>query len=385
MCQYIVNSAVTLQVNRFVTESCCDKLRVQGTYYSGSNYGGLQGLQLNPGEVMRWQTDHSVIYRGFEICGNAALPPHPTGIPGAYTVSSGPCHTNSDGSCFYTPNYPSHYGNNQDCNIQVNLPTGLDVVAFDTESGYDRLTLHGTIYQGNGAGLQGVTMAAGETMQFHTDGSVLRSGFAICSGTLSTNSPTTVAPTTSPTTSSPTTATPTVSPSSAAPSVSPTKNPTSAPTESPTAHPTSQAPSESPTESPTLAPSAAPSAAPTLPLVKMVLNGTFEGLAVNFGKLADNFPLPTTIGESSPISTDASGTTEEEEALEDADFVVEPEAEASSVGPLPSFFLVACVAGVAMMAFVTFKKARRSPGGGGEERTRLVSGPATEGFTYSQA
>jgi hypothetical protein len=274
MCQYIVNSAVTLQVNRFVTESCCDKLRVQGTYYSGSNYGGLQGLQLNPGEVMRWQTDHSVIYRGFEICGNAALPPHPTGIPGAYTVSSGPCHTNSDGSCFYTPNYPSHYGNNQDCNIQVNLPTGLDVVAFDTESGYDRLTLHGTIYQGNGAGLQGVTMAAGETMQFHTDGSVLRSGFAICSGTLSTNSPTTVAPTTSPTTSSPTTATPTVSPSSAAPSVSPTKNPTSAPTESPTAHPTSQAPSESPTESPTLAPSAAPSAAPTLPLVKMVLNGT---------------------------------------------------------------------------------------------------------------
>ena len=102
--------------------------------------------------------------------------------------------------------------------------------------------------------------------------------------------------------------------------------------------------------------------------------------------MADNFPLPTTIGESSPISTDASGTTEEEEALEDADFVVEPEAEASSVGPLPSFFLVACVAGVAMMAFVTFKKARRSsPGGGGEERTRLVSGPATEGFTYSQA
>ena len=233
-------AAISLTMNYFQTESCCDKLQVQGSYYSGSNPGGLDGRRMNSGEVMYWMTDGSVTTRGWQICANAVVPPHPTGIPGAYSINSGPCHINSDGSCFYSPNYPSGYGNSQDCNIRVNLPTGLDVVAFNSENGYDKLTVHGAYYQNTGAGLQGIAMQPGETMQWHTDGSVTRTGFAICSGILSTNSPTTVSPTVSPTTYSPTVSPTTVSPTTVSPTTSPT-------TVSPTTSPTTVSPTVSPT------------------------------------------------------------------------------------------------------------------------------------------
>jgi hypothetical protein len=96
-------------------------------------------------------------------------------------VTSGACTVASDATCFHSPNYPSNYGNNQQCTITVtaHAQVTLSVTAFTTESGYDFLTVNGVRYDGT-SGPEGVQVAAGSTIFFTTDYSVVRSGFEIC-------------------------------------------------------------------------------------------------------------------------------------------------------------------------------------------------------------
>ena len=201
-CTIRANYAIDLTVTYWSTEPCCDKLQIGSTYYSGGSTPA--GVTMNAGSVMYWRTDHSVVYRGWIICAQSRLPPHPTGISNAFSVSSGSCHTNSDRSCFYSPSYPNNYGNSQTCSITVSQNTELDPQAFNTESGYDWLTVNGARYMGTNAPT-GVYVSAGSTISWRTDGSVTRTGFAICSGIPATPSPTTASPTPSPTTVAPTT------------------------------------------------------------------------------------------------------------------------------------------------------------------------------------
>ena len=60
-------------------------------------------------------------------------------------VLSGPCEY--FGQCVRSKNYPDPYGNNEECRIQpVNKP--LRVEFFDTEAGFDSLTINGVEYSG---------------------------------------------------------------------------------------------------------------------------------------------------------------------------------------------------------------------------------------------
>jgi len=57
-------------------------------------------------------------------------------------VQSGPC--TQDGPCISSPNFPSHYSDDQSCVISVPVGMGpIYVKAFDTESDYDVLTVNG--------------------------------------------------------------------------------------------------------------------------------------------------------------------------------------------------------------------------------------------------
>jgi hypothetical protein len=59
-----------LQVSTFNTESCCDRITVGGTSYSGSS--GPSGVSMSAGQTMSWYTDGSVTSSGFTICGTSA-------------------------------------------------------------------------------------------------------------------------------------------------------------------------------------------------------------------------------------------------------------------------------------------------------------------------
>ena len=74
-----------------------------------------------------------------------------------WSVTSGPCSVDSE-MCAHSPNYPSNYGNSQSCTLVVNAEhaSPLNVMAFNTETDFDFLTVNGVDYSG-GFGPNGVT------------------------------------------------------------------------------------------------------------------------------------------------------------------------------------------------------------------------------------
>merc|ERR1719251_826328 len=78
--------------------------------------------------------------------GGGPPPPTPAPPPGTWVVSGSGCDV--VGSCISSKNYPSNYGNNQECTISLygNIPVTME--AFNTESRYDFLTVGGSSYSG---------------------------------------------------------------------------------------------------------------------------------------------------------------------------------------------------------------------------------------------
>jgi hypothetical protein len=105
-------------------------------------------------------------------------PPPPSPPAPAFAVSSGPCTVQNNGQCV---GRPSGYGQNERCTITVLAPVTLgSCPVFDTESGYDRVTIDGTDYDGTHCP-QGVSVASGSSIIWDSDGSVVGSGWEICS------------------------------------------------------------------------------------------------------------------------------------------------------------------------------------------------------------
>ena len=92
------------------------------------------------------------------------------------TVGSG-CTTS--GPCFQSLNYPNDYGSSQSCTIKVQNAGVLSSVGFNTESGYDKLTIGGTVYQGT-SGPSNVAVSVNTAITWSSDGSTQSSGFIVC-------------------------------------------------------------------------------------------------------------------------------------------------------------------------------------------------------------
>jgi hypothetical protein len=72
-----------------------------------------------------------------------------------------------------------NYGNNERCTFTTSSAGTLNVVSFNTESGYDELTVGGTQYDGT-TGPQGVVVSAAAQITWSSDESETRAGFEIC-------------------------------------------------------------------------------------------------------------------------------------------------------------------------------------------------------------
>jgi len=138
----------------------------------------------------------------------------------------------------------------------------IQVVSFETEAKYDKLTVNGQAYSGNKGP---VDIVASGTITWTADYSVNKFGWKICPW--ATPAPPAPPPNTEAPTELPTdapTAAPTLTPT-AMPTPMPTPVPTSMPTAVPTLTPTG-VPTPMPTEAPTTAmPTAAPTGSPTEP------------------------------------------------------------------------------------------------------------------------
>merc|ERR1740130_845238 len=100
-----------------------------------------------------------------------------------FSVSSGSCTLSGD--CIRTPNYPSDYPANGNCDFTTLAAGTVSTTAFNTESNYDKLIIGQTYYSGT-TGPSGVSVTSGEQMTWDTDYSGHRSGWELC---LTTSTP----------------------------------------------------------------------------------------------------------------------------------------------------------------------------------------------------
>lgn len=105
--------------------------------------------------------------------------PAPTPAPGTWTVRGNGCQM--DGACIQSNNYPSNYGNNEACIVELGgIPLAVDG-DFATERSYDELIVGGVTYSGeppsNLASLNGVYTGQ---LTWNSDYSVTKSGWRIC-------------------------------------------------------------------------------------------------------------------------------------------------------------------------------------------------------------
>jgi len=104
-------------------------------------------------------------------------PPAPTPAPppGSWELSGSGCEM--DGNCIQSLNHPSNYGNSEQCTISLAGEVALTVDAFNTESGYDFLTVGGTAHAGT-AGPSAGTYSG--VITWASDSSVVSTGWKLC-------------------------------------------------------------------------------------------------------------------------------------------------------------------------------------------------------------
>jgi len=105
--------------------------------------------------------------------------PAPTPAPPAnsWEVTGGGC--TEAGNCIASLNHPGNYGNREACSIRA-YKVDITVNAFNTEEGYDVLTMGGRDYSGSGSYSKPPNGMFTGTIDWSSDGSVVKSGWELC-------------------------------------------------------------------------------------------------------------------------------------------------------------------------------------------------------------
>merc|ERR1719323_1863693 len=101
--------------------------------------------------------------------------PTPAPAPGSWVIDGSGCEMS--GNCIQSNNHPSNYGNGEQCTIQLYGSIPITVEAFNTESGYDMLTVAGTRYSGTSGPSSGSYTGV---ISWSSDYSVTKSGWKLC-------------------------------------------------------------------------------------------------------------------------------------------------------------------------------------------------------------
>ena len=113
--------------------------------------------------------------RGGDGADEAHLRRRATHTP-APTVSSFPADLRPD----LHPDSAYGYRNNEWCSVTSDRPVVLETIHFDTESCCDKVTIGDRQYSGHSCP-EGAVIEEGSSISWHSDGSVTRQGWEICS------------------------------------------------------------------------------------------------------------------------------------------------------------------------------------------------------------
>jgi len=174
-CEITLYGEVSIVVGAFNTEEGYDILTMGDTRYSG-NRGPPSGVYTG---VITWKSDDSLVTSGWQLCKGVVPTPQPTPVPppGNWFVSGTGCVEEQDGRCVQSLNHPSNYSNDDFCEIKLYGDVPISVESFNTEQGYDYLTIGETRYSGTRAPPSGVYNGV---ITWSTDQSVSTSGWQLC-------------------------------------------------------------------------------------------------------------------------------------------------------------------------------------------------------------
>jgi len=103
------------------------------------------------------------------------LAPTPAPPPGSWQITGRGCEV--DGLCITSKNYPSSYGNREQCTVELSGSVSLRTAAFSTEARYDILTVGGVAYSGTSGPPSG---SYSGTISWASDLSVTGRGWRLC-------------------------------------------------------------------------------------------------------------------------------------------------------------------------------------------------------------
>lgn len=106
-----------------------------------------------------------------ELWGNTINQVQPLAVASGQCVLSQPCVT--------SPNYPSNYGNAEDCEIRVLVQGFLTARSFETEKGDDAITVNARNYSGR-LGPSSLWVDAGQVVSWRSDSVITYSGWNLC-------------------------------------------------------------------------------------------------------------------------------------------------------------------------------------------------------------
>jgi hypothetical protein len=102
--------------------------------------------------------------------------------PSGHFTTTGECYLSDSDRCVHSYQHMGggNYGNGDSCTITVHGGGTLhDTGSFSTESCCDYVRFGGNTYSGS-SGPPDTTVNDGDQIEFHTDGSVTRTGFEFC-------------------------------------------------------------------------------------------------------------------------------------------------------------------------------------------------------------
>jgi len=172
-CQVNLVGTIDITKSTFNIEPRYDTLTLNGKPYSGT--GPLPANEAMEG-TSAWASDVSTTRAGWKICTSTGPAPPAPPAPTANTVVSGTCTIDADG-CALSPNFPQNYGDSEACVLALRGYIKQQGSSFNTESGYDFLTIGGVKYSGTPA--LPTTELSG-TVTWSSDQSTNKAGFKIC-------------------------------------------------------------------------------------------------------------------------------------------------------------------------------------------------------------
>jgi len=180
---------VSIRTEYFNTETWWDGLTINGVKYSGTYsphsvrpVGTIEWMPDNygPREDFRWK-----LCLGEPFTTTTTTTPLPQTACG-WTVRWGDDCVIADDCCAMSVGFgvQQTYASGGYCQIVVDTPAALTVVAFDTERGYDKLTVNDIEYSGSSPlrTLSGVTPHGGPSIAWRSDSTVQTSGWKVCMG-----------------------------------------------------------------------------------------------------------------------------------------------------------------------------------------------------------